>query len=203
LIVGDGDVGKSSLIVRTAENKFTGKPIDTEEHDQTYLKAFTNLNPPVSLKFIDTLGSEKFRVLTANTYRDAEIVGVAFSVADQISFENIENWLEQADVLCKSWLKVLIGTQCDITDHRVVTKEAIEQASSRYNLRYFETSAKTGEGVEQLFQYVAEQTSARQAELRQEVVLATSSKSSSSSGKRNSKKEATTTTSQSRGCFIL
>jgi small GTP-binding protein len=107
---------------------------------------FGNVNAKV--KIWDTAGQEKFHTITKGFYKQSQGVLLLFDVTDAKSFENIEKWMNNifthAD---QNVFKFLLGNKVDLVAERAVTKEHAMEKAKKYNMEYWETSAKTGEGI--------------------------------------------------------
>lgn len=78
-----------------------------------------------------------------------------YSVADQKSFDGLKGWYEWAENYVPSdTVRVLVGTQTDL--ERVIEWQKAKDWASERGMRYFEVSAKTGQGVNKLFEYCVE-----------------------------------------------
>ena len=103
---------------------------------------------PSQAYLVDTGGGERFRTLTSNFYRNADAALLMYSVEDRYTFENLQEWIEDAQNIVDSenFIWALVGNKSDlgreVEDHRV--KARCEQLSTRLS---FFTSAKTGSNV--------------------------------------------------------
>ena len=179
LLIGDSSVGKTSLIQRYANGIFKEEYLATVGLDYyTKQEMINNLN--VLVKLWDTAGQERFKALTPNYFRNAEGVVLAYDVTNSESFENLKFWINSI----KSNLGeknifipiIIIGNKIDMEDMRDITKEDASKFAKENNYKYFETSAKTGEGVDEAIRDLVNQ------------VLANSDKNEAAKGERKSVK---------------
>jgi small GTP-binding protein len=179
LLIGDSSVGKTSLIQRYANGIFKEEFLATVGLDYyTKQEMINNLN--VLVKLWDTAGQERFKALTPNYFRNAEGVVLAYDVTNSESFENLKFWINSI----KSNLGeknifipiIIIGNKIDMEDMRDITKEDASKFAKENNYKYFETSAKTGEGVDEAIRDLVNQ------------VLANSDKNEAAKGERKSVK---------------
>ncbi|TNV76444.1 hypothetical protein FGO68_gene11259 [Halteria grandinella] len=159
IIIGNSGVGKSCLMNRMTTNEFT------EDHEVTVGVEFGSLlikmqekteaqqETVVKLQIWDTAGQESFQSITKIFYRGAHAVLLTYSIASQLSFSNLSHWLaevrqqSEADAVI-----VLVGNQKDRESEREVSREAGEKFAKENNIDFFfETSAKTSDGVQQTF----------------------------------------------------
>ena len=92
LIIGDSGVGKSSLLVRFADNTFSGNYITTIGVD--FKIRTINVNGErVKLQIWDTAGQERFRTITSTYYRGTHGVIVVYDVTSGESFVNVKRYV--------------------------------------------------------------------------------------------------------------
>ena len=90
LLIGDSGVGKSCLLLRYSDDKFTTSFITTIGIDFK-IKTIRLDNKKVKMQIWDTAGQERFRTITAAYYRGAHGVLLVYDVTDERSFENVRN----------------------------------------------------------------------------------------------------------------
>ena len=106
----------------------------------------------VKMQIWDTTGSEKFRAITTSYYKSAHAIIVLYDITDEISFENIKNWMIDIDKFAKQGvLKVLIGNKTDLEEQRKVTKDSGVSLSKKYGIKFFEVSAKDNININDYF----------------------------------------------------
>jgi len=110
----------------------------------------------VKLQVWDTAGQERFRAIQVAYYRGAHGVMVVYSVTDQRSYQNVQNWLRVIEQNANSNIaRVLVGNKCDSLDRREVEKHVAAECANTMQIRFFETSAKSCIGVEDAFMQLA------------------------------------------------
>lgn len=156
LLIGDMAVGKTCLLRRFVDNKFSSEFITTIGIDYK-LKNMDVLGKRVKLQIWDTAGQERFRTITRSYFRGSNGIILVYDVTDQKSFDSINHWAKSiaqrtndADIV-----KVLVGNKCDEA-HPVVTREMGLELASRLNMPFFMVSAKKGINVEEAFIHAAE-----------------------------------------------
>eukprot|EP01121_Diplochlamys_sp_Union-15-3_P017258 TRINITY_DN603_c0_g1_i1.p1 TRINITY_DN603_c0_g1~~TRINITY_DN603_c0_g1_i1.p1 ORF type:complete len:191 (-),score=19.59 TRINITY_DN603_c0_g1_i1:19-591(-) len=149
LIIGDSNVGKSSLLLRFTENNFTESIKNTVGVDFK-IRTVSIQGRIIKLQIWDTAGQEKFRTITANYYRGSHGVIIVFDLSNIESFEHVQHWLSEIDSQSSSGIKkLLVGNKSDLS--RAVPESAVKQLISKENLAYIETSAKEDKNVEAAF----------------------------------------------------
>ena len=156
IIIGDAAVGKSNLLLRYTHGQF--KP----EYQLTIGVEFGAKNIPINnktyrIQIWDTAGQENFRSITRAYYKNSACALVVYDISNRESFDNINTWIED----CKSQspqtiFMVLVGNKNDLEDKRAVTIEEGKELAEKNKMMFFETSAKTGTNVDEIFLRSAE-----------------------------------------------
>ncbi|MFX1282319.1 MAG: Rab family GTPase [Promethearchaeota archaeon] len=151
--IGSGSVGKTSLIRRFAEGKFTTNYLPTLGVDIT-TKQIQVDNNNVKLILVDTAGQEFFGKLRPSYYRGASACLIMFALDEKSSFEAIPDWLAEfrKHIPEVSVPIALAGNKKDLEEKRQVSTVEANTLASTYNMTYYETSAKLGgEEIEEIF----------------------------------------------------
>ena len=147
LTLGDGKVGKTSILKRYNEDAFTSHHLTTIGIDFITKDVQIN-NETVPVKIWDTAGQERFRTITHTFYKQAEGVLLVFDVTDKTSYENLHGWINRIhEHANENIIKYLIANKIDMNEERKVTKEEGQKMANQYNMKYFETSAKTNTNI--------------------------------------------------------
>ena len=152
-LLGDSNVGKTSLINRFCDNTFK------EAYNNTIGVDFR----VVTLKYKDivakvhiwdTAGQERFKSIATNYFRSAYGFIFVYDLTDEDSFKNVENWVNLASSnSVSSILSFLVGNKSDLVEDRKVSRNQAEEFAKKYELFYLETSAKDNYNIEKLFEY--------------------------------------------------
>lgn len=156
ILLGDGGVGKSSLMNRFVTNKFDTHLFHTIGVE--FLNKELEVDgQSISLQIWDTAGQERFRSLRTPFYRGSDCCLLTFSVDDAQSFRNLGNWKKEfiyyADLKEPNMFPfVVLGNKQDV-DKRQVSEEVAQQwCRDNGGLAYFETSAKDATNVASAFE---------------------------------------------------
>ncbi|XP_020618766.1 ras-related protein Rab-35-like [Orbicella faveolata] len=150
LIIGDSGVGKSSLLLRFADNMFSGSYITTIGVDFKIRKINVD-GEMVKLQIWDTAGQERFRTITSTYYRGTHGVIVVYDVTSADTFVNVKRWLHEIDQNCDEVVRILVGNKDDNPERKVVEKEDAMKFAEQMGIQVFETSAKDNKNVEEVF----------------------------------------------------
>jgi small GTP-binding protein len=157
IIIGDPSVGKSNLLMKFAHNKFT------EEYQATIGVEFGAKNIEINKKIYriqiwDTAGQENFRSITRAYYKNSVCAMVVYDITRRESFDHIVNWIEDVhNQSPKTITIVLIGNKIDLEDQRAVSYDEGNDFAIKNGIIFTETSAKSGEGVDEIFKKSAEE----------------------------------------------
>jgi len=151
LLIGDSGTGKSSLLLRYADEDFRDSFISTIGVDFK-VKSIDINGEEVKLQIWDTAGQERFRTITSSYYRGAHGVFVVYDITNPETFGNVKNWMVEIDrYATEKVAKGLIGNKSDLESARQVSVEDGKALAKQLNVPFFETSAKSGAGVEVSF----------------------------------------------------
>ena len=156
IIIGNSGVGKTSITTSAVKNVFINDYKSTigMEIFSLYLKVN---DKPIKLQIWDTCGQEIYRSLIKNFYRNSSLAIIVYSIDKKNSFKDINSWIKEIRVNSSPDIKiVLIGNKSDLDkDRQVSYEEGKKYLDDDEVLKFFETSAKTGENIKKLFQEIS------------------------------------------------
>lgn len=151
MLLGDSGVGKSSIILRYIDNMFQQNLMNSIGVDFKMKNIIVD-DKRVKMQIWDTAGQERFRSITTSYYKGAQAIFIVYDVTDRESFEHLKNWMVDIDKFAKEGvLKVLIGNKCDEESKRNVSTDQGKEFAKKYNIDFFETSAKDSTCINDLF----------------------------------------------------
>ncbi|XP_028396589.1 ras-related protein Rab-35-like [Dendronephthya gigantea] len=163
LIIGDSGVGKSSLLLRFADNTFTGTYITTIGVDFKIRTIDIN-GEKIKLQIWDTAGQERFRTITSTYYRGTHGVIVVYDVTSAETFVNVKRWLHEIEQNCDDVARILVGNKDDCPEKKVVVTEDATNFAEQIGIKIFETSAKDNINVESVFIEITKNVLAKRKE---------------------------------------
>lgn len=157
VIIGDATCGKTSLLKRYVDEVFHEQSLTTIGVDFK-LKNIDVDGNSIKLQIWDTAGQERFAPLGGLYYHGAHAVIVAYDVTQKNTFDNIPKWcrkFEDRDSEGIDTVKVLVGCKSDMVDRREVSPSQGQTAAIETGARWGETSSRTGDNVERMFEEIA------------------------------------------------
>ncbi|ELP95069.1 hypothetical protein EIN_253330 [Entamoeba invadens IP1] len=156
VLVGESGVGKTCLLLRYSENKFS-ENITTTVGIDFRTKRIDCEGNPYTIQIWDTAGQERFRTIVPNYYRGVMGIAMIYDVTSKESFKNIEYWTknvkENAD---EGYNLMLIGNKSDLEQQRVVSYEEGRELAEKLGIPFLETSAANSDNVKKMVMTMVE-----------------------------------------------
>jgi small GTP-binding protein len=151
VVIGDGAVGKTCLLVVYAKGSFPTEYVPTVF--ENYKCKVTIGTKEHNIQLWDTAGQEELVNVRQLSYPNTDVFLMCFSVADKTSYDNIKSkWVDEIKQYVKSPNLLLVGTKADLRDTSSVTQEQGEQLKSDIGaFAYVECSAIKCQGVKDVF----------------------------------------------------
>jgi len=151
IVIGDASTGKSCILHRFTENKF--KENSTHTIGVEFGSKIVQVGgKTVKLQIWDTAGQERFHSVTRSYYRGTAGALVVYDMTNRESYTHVAKWLKDAKELSSPEITlILVGNKRDRESDRDVTFLEASQFSQENNLKFVETSAFNGEGIEEVF----------------------------------------------------
>ena len=157
ILLGDSTVGKSSILRQFKEG--THFPdISLTVGVDFHAKLVHVSGNPIKLQLWDTAGQDRFRAIVRAYYRNAVGGLLVFDICNRESFANVGTWLDDAQRNAEPHkpVFVLVGNKTDQAKYREVSRDDAVLFASQHGMDYYETSAKNGSNVEEVFHKLAE-----------------------------------------------
>ena len=161
VVIGDTGAGKSSVLLRFAENTFQDSYMATVAVDFRH-RTITVNGVSCKLQIWDTAGQERYRTITSAYYRGADAIVMIYDVTNQDSIRHINEWMAEVNrYAAPDTCKMLIGNKCDLNSQRVVPTATGQSFAKELGIPMIETSAKMGTNVDKAFIQLTEALLAR------------------------------------------
>lgn len=157
ILIGDSGVGKTSILARFVGEEVVKSHISTIGIDFK-MKCLSVDGKQVKIQVWDTAGQERYETITTQYYRRAQGIVLAYDITRKESFNSIRKWLRYVEEFAERDVKLtLIGNKSDLSEQRRVTVEEAEALAQEFNIPWFETSAYTGDHVDDTFLTITKQ----------------------------------------------
>ncbi|MHA1145146.1 MAG: Rab family GTPase [Candidatus Helarchaeota archaeon] len=156
-VIGDPSVGKTTLMLRYTEQRFEQLYIPTVGC-QVSQKFVSLSDKNIKLNIWDIAGQSKFAAFRKIFYEGAFGYILVFDTTNKQTLVNSLTWNKDYQKMNKSKVKIglLVGNKVDLESNLEVTKEEAEKYAKKMSLDYVETSAKTGQNVDLMFQTIVQ-----------------------------------------------
>ncbi|KAG7662171.1 YPT52 [[Candida] subhashii] len=164
VLLGESAVGKSSIVHRFVKNTFD------DLRESTIGAAFLTQtitipesNTTIKFEIWDTAGQERYKSLAPMYYRNAHAALCVYDITSRVSFNKAQDWIKELKRQAPEGIVIaLVGNKADLADNREVEQSEVEEYIEEHNevgsggsvIVTAECSAKTGEGVLDIFNRV-------------------------------------------------
>lgn len=157
VLLGEGRVGKTSLALRFVHNTFNHSQ-QASLQASFLTKQITAANEQVELAIWDTAGQERFHALGPIYYRDAQAALLVYDITDADSFTRVQTWVQELRQMVGPGIVIAIAAnKQDLQRMRTVSAQESEAYAASIHALHVYTSAKTGLGLQDIFQAIADQ----------------------------------------------
>ena len=154
-VVGEVSVGKTCIINRTINDDYQN------DYKRTVAEAFrykyTKDGQNVEFQIWDTAGAVEYRTLLNLYMQKSNVIIVVYDITDSDSYQALRRWAQDIPQdIFDSGLVVLVGNKTDLEESRKIEFSQAENFSVEHDFsKCFEVSAKTGEGIANLWEFIA------------------------------------------------
>ncbi|MHA1746731.1 MAG: Rab family GTPase [Promethearchaeota archaeon] len=154
-LLGNGNVGKTSLVYRYIENRFSRDfkstlGVNLLKKNIVLENEFEGKS--ASIQIWDLGGQQAYRKLRKLYLEGSQGALIVFDVTDKQSFDDLEEWIQSlVEIRGNEVPMIIIGNKIDLVESRVVAEEVARKYAAKYNAEILFTSAATGEKVEDSF----------------------------------------------------
>ena len=149
-IIGNQHVGKTTILSRYKYGTTDDMYAPTVGIDFLTKNIFL-VDKTIRLIMWDTAGQERFKSLIPSYLKNSNCVILAYDITDKSSFNSLGKWLSDVkDNVPEGTFIIICGNKIDLNKKRVVSKEEAEKFAKENNIQFAETSATTGQGIEEL-----------------------------------------------------
>ena len=154
-LLGDSKVGKTAICRTFVNLDFHTDLLSTIGSDKFETKFHTKEGKEIKLCLLDTAGQERFRSIAFTSIKAVHGIVLVFDVSLKESFDNINMWLELIKDNFEDPCLVIFGNKIDKDKSEwKVNDEDIKTLIDNKHIKYFATSAKTKQGLNEGFYYI-------------------------------------------------
>ena len=158
LLLGDSTVGKTCFLLRYCDKTFQEAHLSTIGLDYRLKTMQLKNGKNIKLQIWDTAGQDRFRAITKNYYKGANGIILIYDVTNLQSYENVKNWISQIREEANPNVVIyLAGNKVDVSEQdKLVKTEDGKKTADEYKLPFYETSAKNGVNINEIFEDLVE-----------------------------------------------
>ncbi|THU73505.1 hypothetical protein C4D60_Mb04t23580 [Musa balbisiana] len=156
VLLGDSGVGKSCIVLRFVRGQFD--PTSKVTVGASFLSQTLALEDSTIVKFEiwDTAGQERYASLAPLYYRGAAVAVVVYDITSQETFKKAQYWVKELQKHASPGIVMaLVGNKADLHEKRAVSSQDAMEYAEKNGMFFIETSAKTANNINQLFQEIA------------------------------------------------
>ena len=161
LSVGNSAVGKSAILEKYLNDVFNDKMLSTIGKEFYFLEknfVFDGAEVPLKAKIWDSSGQERFKNIVVSASKNTQGIFLVYDVTQQETFNDLQGWIDRVKGTkdLKTFPFIIMANKIDLADKRVISHQQGKSFADNLSIPYFETSAKTGEGLQEAFQCLFE-----------------------------------------------
>ena len=152
ILVGDTSVGKTNIINKYIKNEFQEDFYATIGVEFSH-KQFIVDNHKIKAQIWDTAGQERYKSITSAYYKGAKGAFIVYDITNKFTFESVDKWVQDLNSYGEKNLSLLlVGNKSDLENKRQINKEEGEEKAKSFGLGFIETSACSGDNIDQAFE---------------------------------------------------
>lgn len=150
LLIGNSNVGKSSILIRFSDGVYDHSSISTVGVDLKY-KTVNIDNKLIKLHIWDTAGQSMYDAFRMSYYRGTHGIIIVYDVTDRDSFDGIKKWIDECNRNNGASIRLLVGNKCDDKNRRKVHYNEGKNLADEHGYIFTETSAKYSTNITDTF----------------------------------------------------
>ena len=155
LIIGDSNVGKTSMLLNYTDNYFPESHLATIGVEYK-VKELTTKDYNITLQIWDTAGQERFRSITKSFFRNTNGIIFVYDVTSRKSFHSVKDWIKDSELHDSGFEKILVGNKIDLKDQREVKFDELKELGLKKRIDVMEVSAKERINIDEAFQKIVD-----------------------------------------------
>lgn len=159
LTIGNQAVGKTAILNQFIDGQFLPTLQTTGQEFRVVERTIKIDNEDVTqkVKIWDSSGQERFRSIVVSSAKNTNGIFLVYDVTSQKTFDDLQGWIQSIEEEAKD-LKtfpfIIMANKIDLEEERVISHEQGKAFAASKKMPYFETSAKTGQGLKEALDYL-------------------------------------------------
>jgi small GTP-binding protein len=156
VLLGEGRVGKTSLISRFVKDKFDSEEASTVQANMYNKKKVSVDGRAIDLSIWDTAGQERFHALGPIYYRNSNGAVLVYDITDADTFEKVKMWIKELKAVVGDSISIVIcGNKADMERDRDIDEAIAQKYATKESALHFNTSARGNMNVTEAFEALA------------------------------------------------
>ena len=155
LIIGDSNVGKTSMLLNYTDNYFPESHLATIGVEYKVKEIKTD-KYNIALQIWDTAGQERFRSITKSFFRNTNGILFVYDITNRKSFQSVKDWIKDSEMHDSGFDKILVGNKIDLEKKREVQTEELKEYGLKKKIDTIETSAKERINIDEAFKKIVD-----------------------------------------------
>ena len=155
LIIGDSNVGKTSMLLNYTDNYFPESHLATIGVEYKVKELKTN-KFNIALQIWDTAGQERFRSITKSFFRNTNGILFVYDITSRRSFQSVKDWIKDSEMHDSGFEKILVGNKIDLEAKREVQTDELKEYGLKKKIDIIETSAKERINIDEAFKKIVD-----------------------------------------------
>ncbi|EAY10499.1 small GTP-binding protein, putative [Trichomonas vaginalis G3] len=155
-LAGNANAGKTCMIHRLIHFQYVEgfhQTVGTATHDWSPIVGDKTLD----IQIYDTAGAERYRSIASIYFREANGAVITYDASDEVPTEDLKFWIQSFREMAKVNAPIVIAAnKADLIEDRSALQTQVNKVKEEFGYPVFITSSKTGEGIAQMFQFLAE-----------------------------------------------
>ena len=155
LIIGDSNVGKTSMLLNYTDNYFPESHLATIGVEYKVKEIKTD-KYNIALQIWDTAGQERFRSITKSFFRNTNGILFVYDITSRRSFQSLKDWIKDSEMHDSGFEKILVGNKIDLEAKREVQTDELKEYGLKKKIDIIETSAKERINIDEAFKKIVD-----------------------------------------------
>ena len=155
LIIGDSNVGKTSMLLNYTDNYFPESHLATIGVEYKVKEIKTD-KYNIALQIWDTAGQERFRSITKSFFRNTNGILFVYDITSRRSFQSVKDWIKDSEMHDSGFEKILVGNKIDLEPKREVQTDELKEYGLKKKIDIIETSAKERINIDEAFKKIVD-----------------------------------------------